>query len=105
MANDNQSIQKSKKKSNRNSFQQTISDLKKKHRDMNKKMKKIGINKTCFEESKEEAPKKPKKKMKIQINVNVNKKPSEEEEKEEIFQKEPKKKKKKKKNKSSTTKH
>ena len=37
--------------------EQTINDLKKKHRDINKKMKKIGIKKAQYEENKEEMPK------------------------------------------------
>ena len=60
----NQTSSKNKEKN----FEQIKNDLKKKHRDINKKMKKIGIT-TCFEEeSKEEEliPNKRKKKWKLQ---------------------------------------
>ncbi len=80
----NQTSSKNKEKN----FEQIKNDLKKKHRDINKKMKKIGIT-TCFEESKEEEPRPNKHKKKRCRKKRKKHKPvkaKEEEEKEEIYE-------------------
>ena len=70
--NKNQASSKNKEKN----FEQIKNDLKKKHRDINKKMKKIGITNTRYEESKEEEsrPKKHKKKRRRKNSLDKHKK-------------------------------